>query len=54
MSLWNRLQREIKYRYYFREIRNPKKYAKRNRNKKEPMWDFILWFFRIKPTMAKW
>lgn len=48
--LYAAIQSEIRYRYYFREVRNPRKYAKRSRDKKEPMWDIILKVFGIDKT----
>ena len=48
--IYESIQREVKFRYYFREIRNPRKYAKRSRDKREPVWDFILKLFGIDST----
>lgn len=46
--LYSSIQSEIEYRYYFRRVRNPKKYAKMRRGAKEPMWDFLLNVFAVR------
>ncbi len=46
--IWRTIRNEVEFRYIFRAVRNPKKYRKMRRNAKEPIWDFLLWIFKIK------
>ena len=52
-KIWARLRKELEFRYISRELRNPRRYARRRRDAREPIWDIPVYIFKLEGT-SKW
>ena len=49
-SIWHAIRRELDFRYISRELRNPRRYARRRRDAREPIWDALVYIFKLEGT----
>lgn len=49
-GIWEALRRELEFRYISRELRNPRRYARRRRDAREPIWDILVYIFKLEGT----